>query len=398
MTDKNGRGNATVALPEMRRGNMAICLATLLAHARPDLRPSDGHQRTSLEYRSPAAACAIAQGQLAYYRLAGGSGELTMLRSGDELEFHWAERVANSFASTNRQRCRLVTSWPWKGRTRSSRRRKSSSGSTWGCAWSVRSTTATTNMRTAPANPGRSPTKASNCLREFQRLGIILDATHLSDEGFFQALDVFGGPVIASHQNCRALVPGVRQFSDEQLRLLIERDAVIGAAFDNWMIVPNWKTGQTPRSEATLEKLADHVDHICQLAGTHRHCAIGTDLDGGYGTEQSPIEIETIADVQKFADVLARRGYPPAAIDDIFHGNWLRFFRENLAVAHAGASQLARTSRTPSNDACLALTYSDKPPRTPRSPRAFNVLRLPWRLASLAVQFVSNANHVPVIQ
>jgi membrane dipeptidase len=169
-----------------------------------------------------------------------------------------------------------------------------------------------------------------------QRLGIILDATHLSDEGFFHALDVFEGPVIASHQNCRTLVPGARQFSDEQFRLLIERDAVIGTAFDNWMIVPNWKTGHTPRGEATLEKLADHVDHISQLAGTHRHCAIGTDLDGGYGTEQSPAEIETIADVQKFADVLARRGYSPAAIDDIFHGNWLRFFSQNLP----GSSQV----------------------------------------------------------
>ena len=66
------------------------------------------------------------------------------------------------------------------------------------------------------------------------------------------------------------------------------------------------------------------------MAGNHRHVAIGTDLDGGYGSEQSPIEIETIADVQEFTAVLARRGYSPAAIDDIFHGNWLRFFREHL--------------------------------------------------------------------
>jgi len=136
--------------------------------------------------------------------------------------------------------------------------------------------------------------------------------------------------VIASHQNCRALVPGVRQFSDDQLRLLILRDAVIGVSFDNWMIVPDWKTGETPRHQATLAKLADNVDHICQLAGSHRHVAIGTDLDGGYGSEQSPIELETIADVQKFADVLDGRGYTSATIDDIFYGNWLRYFREHL--------------------------------------------------------------------
>jgi membrane dipeptidase len=163
-----------------------------------------------------------------------------------------------------------------------------------------------------------------------KRLGMILDATHLSDPSFFQALEVFDGPVIASHQNCRAIVPGERQFSDEQLRLLIQRDAVIGASFDNWMIVPGWQTGQTPRVSATLDKLAENTDHICQLAGSHQHCAIGTDLDGGYGAEQSPIELETIADVQKFAGVLERRGYASSAIDDIFYGNWLRFFRQHL--------------------------------------------------------------------
>ena len=135
---------------------------------------------------------------------------------------------------------------------------------------------------------GRLTPLGVELLRELHTLGIILDTTHLSDEGFLHALDVFSGPVIASHQNCRALVPGCRQFTDEQLRLLIERDAVIGVAFDNWMIVPGWTTGQTPRSEATLEKLADHIDHICQLAGDHRHAAIGTDLDGGFGSEQKP--------------------------------------------------------------------------------------------------------------
>src|SRR4030095_13588785 len=94
-------------------------------------------------------------------------------------------------------------------------------------------------------------------LYEMERIGMILDATHLCDESFFHALDAFNGPVLASYQNCRSLVPGDRQFSDEQLRLLIDRDAVIGAAFDNWMIVPGWKTGETPPGEATLAKTAD---------------------------------------------------------------------------------------------------------------------------------------------
>jgi membrane dipeptidase len=167
-------------------------------------------------------------------------------------------------------------------------------------------------------------------LKEFEQLGMILDATHLCDTSFFQALDVFSGPVLASHNNCRTLVAGGRQFSDEQIRLLIQRDAVIGAALDAWMLAPGWIKGQTSREVVRLEAVADHLDHLCQLAGDGRHAAIGSDLDGGFGTEQTPVGMDRISDLQALAEILARRGYTDVEIDDIFHGNWLRFFRKNL--------------------------------------------------------------------
>ena len=84
-------------------------------------------------------------------------------------------------------------------------------------------------------------------LKEFEELGMILDATHLSDTSFQQALDCFSGPVLASHNNCRALVPHQRQFSDDQIRRLIERGAVIGAALDAWMLAPGWVRRETSR-------------------------------------------------------------------------------------------------------------------------------------------------------
>ena len=126
-----------------------------------------------------------------------------------------------------------------------------------------------------------------------ERLGIILDATHLCDDSFRDALDHFRGPVWASHSNCRALVPHERQFTDDQLRELIARGAVIGAAFDAWMLVPGWVRGtSTPEgSGVTLETVADHIDHICQLAGNARHCGIGSDLDGAFGREQCPSDV-----------------------------------------------------------------------------------------------------------
>src|SRR4029077_17837461 len=155
-------------------------------------------------------------------------------------------------------------------------------------------------------------------LKEFEQLGMILDATHLCDTSFFQALDVFGGPVLASHNNCRALVAGGRQFSDEQIRLLIQRDAVIGAALDAWMLAPDWIRGQTSREVVGLEAVADHIDHVCQLAGSSRHAAIGSDLDGGFGTEQTPVGLDRISELQALGEILARRGYSEPAIGDIF--------------------------------------------------------------------------------
>jgi membrane dipeptidase len=346
MTDSPARGHATVGLCEMRRGSVAICVATLLAHNRPDLLPHEGPKRISLEYRSASAAYAIAQGQLAYYRLLEQQGHVVLLNSAEGLQSHWD----------------LWTTPP---------ARDGDHATPLGLILGMEGADAIVDPSQAqawfdqglrivgPVHYGHNQyavgtgesgplTKAGIALLgELERLGCILDATHLSDPSFFQALDVFGGAVIASHQNCRALVPGDRQFSDEQLRLLIERDAVIGAAFDNWMLVPNWKTGQSSRSLATLERIADHVDYICQMAGNQRHVAIGTDLDGGYGSEQSPVEIDTIAHVQRFADVLERRGYDAEAINAIYYGNWLRVFSEHLPCIARETVQILPKRTTP---------------------------------------------------
>ncbi len=157
---------------------------------------------------------------------------------------------------------------------------------------------------------------------------MVLDVTHLADESLGQAVEHFHGPILASHHNSRALVPGDRQLTDDQIRLLIQRDAVIGAAFDSWMLFPGYVPGQTDNSLVSLERVVDHIDHVCQLAGNPRHAAIGSDLDGGFGTEQSPREIDTIADLQKIPPLLRKRGYKEADVEAIMHGNWLRFFHK----------------------------------------------------------------------
>ena len=170
-------------------------------------------------------------------------------------------------------------------------------------------------------------------LKEMERLDIILDVTHLCDESFWEALDHFQGRIWASHSNCRALVPHNRQFSDEQIKVLIQRGAVIGGALDAWMLVPDWVRGKTTPEAVglKLERLLDHIDHICQLAGNVRHCGIGSDLDGAFGCEQTPTDLETIADLARFPAMFSARGYGDENIELIMHGNFVRFLKEAWA-------------------------------------------------------------------
>ena len=155
---------------------------------------------------------------------------------------------------------------------------------------------------------------------------MILDATHLCDDAFWQALDLYEGPIWASHHNCRALVPHNRQLSDEMILGLANRGAVIGAAFDAWMLHPGWVRGQTtPQSSGvTLETIIDHIDHVCQLTGSARHVGIGSDLDGCFGTEQTPADLNSIFDLTRLPELLAKRGFDSSAISGVMLENFLR--------------------------------------------------------------------------
>jgi membrane dipeptidase len=169
---------------------------------------------------------------------------------------------------------------------------------------------------------------SSGCelLRVMEQLNLILDLTHLADESFWEAIEQFRGPVLASHNNCRAITPGDRQYDDDQIRAIVERDGVIGAALDAWMLAPGWTGNRVKNPTVKLDSVLNHIDHICQLAGNVRHVAIGSDLDGGFGTEQSPEDLDTIADLQELNPLLRKRGYSEADVRAIFHGNWMRFF------------------------------------------------------------------------
>jgi membrane dipeptidase len=164
-------------------------------------------------------------------------------------------------------------------------------------------------------------------VKEMDALGIIHDASHLAEESFRQLMDLSDGPVIASHSNCRAIVPTDRQLSDEMIRAITSRGGVIGINFfDKFLLSPS----EYGKRRATLADVARHVRHVCDLAGNALCVGIGTDMDGGLGREQIPQEITTSADLPRVADALSAAGFDDDAVRAIMGGNWLRYFRRHL--------------------------------------------------------------------
>ena len=361
LTDKPDRGHGTVCFPEMRRGGVGLCVATQIAR----YVPSGG---TLTGWHSQEQAWAMTQAQLAWYRAMEERGELVQIRDLASLNAHIdafdatreppfeslravlsnaeGPRSANREppTPTREQRAEGIDSSPQP---------PAASRQPIGYILSLEGADSIVTLRhlerayeyglraLGPAHYGPGVyaqgtnatggigAKGRELLQEMERLGIILDATHLCDDSFREALDHFRGPVWASHSNCRALVPHNRQFSDDQIRELIARDAVIGSVFDAWMLVPGWQRGETTPESArvTLHTVVAHIDHICQLAGNARHCCIGSDLDGAFGREQCPTDVHTIAGLGRLPQVLAARGYAEADVELIVQGNATRFLR-----------------------------------------------------------------------
>lgn len=157
-------------------------------------------------------------------------------------------------------------------------------------------------------------------------LDLILDLTHMNEIATLQALDTYLGPVVATHSNARALVPGQRQLSDEQIRRIGERDGVIGVVLYNAFLLAGWRKGQ-PKELVTLDHVVAHIDHICQTIGDATHVGIGSDLDGGFGAADIPTPLDSIADLGQIGPALAAKGYSEVDIAGILGGNWPALLR-----------------------------------------------------------------------
>ena len=318
LTDKPDRAKGTVALPELRQGNIGLVVATQIARYVGPGNPLPG-------WHSPEQAWAQTQAQLAWYKAMEADDEMVMIKNKADLENHLALWLSDK--PNNSKPVGYILSLEGADSLITLKHLEIAYGyglravgpAHYGPGRYANGTDAT----------GRLNDYGKTLLKEMERLNIILDATHLCDDAFWDAMDLFKGPVWASHNNCRALVNHNRQFSDDMIKVLIEREAVIGGALDAWMMVPGWVRQQsTPEAmQCNLEKMIDHMDHICQIAGNALHIGIGTDLDGAFGKEQCPYDLETIADLQNIPTLLSKRGYSSEDIEDVMYGNWLRFLR-----------------------------------------------------------------------
>jgi membrane dipeptidase len=312
-----GRQHSTLSLPELRAGEVAVCLTTLLARLEPRIDDAFG-------WTSPQTCYALAHAHRAYYRGLERCGALRAIHSATELSAHVAAYRENPHSTPLGYILTMEGADPLLepgtidefydmglralGLTHYGRNRYGGGTQT-----------------DAPLQP-----PAFELLKRCAELGLTIDVTHLSDPAFWQVVECFPGRIHASHQNARGICNWQRQFSDDQIRVVIERDGVLGIAFDVIMLQEGFVRGQSV-PEVSLDRAIDQLEYVRDLAGgSLRHIGLGTDLDGGFGYEQTPVGLNRYRDLQGLVNRMEQRGYRNDEIAAIFHGNWLRFFGEVL--------------------------------------------------------------------
>lgn len=310
-------GTCTVTLPALRAGGIRLALATIFVEPAPEDRSNLGVN----VYRTVEEAHRLAVAQLAVYeRLAQTAQNTRLVRTRGDLAALVRAPAGDPpplglvllMEGADPIREPSEVGW-WVGRGLR----------LIGPAWSA------TRYAGGTYKEGGLTPLGIELLRAMQAHDVILDTSHLAEQAFWDALEHYGGPVVASHSNPRVFVPGVRQLSDEQIRAIVARDGVVGTVLYNAFLDPTWKEHKD-KSRVTLADAARAIDHVCQLAGDARHAAIGSDLDGGLGREACPAELDSVADLARVAEPLAALGYRQAEIAQILGGNWLRLLEQRL--------------------------------------------------------------------
>ena len=315
MVDKPDRGNNTVSLDAMRKGNIGICVATQIAGVKNKINP---HGWSSMEQ-----AWAQTQGQLIWYKEMEKNGEMYQIYDLNTLD----NQLENWQKETKKKPIGYILSLEGADSIVNIDYLEKSY---------MLGLRAIGPAHYGPGvyahgtdSNGSIGQKGKELVKKIEELNLILDVTHLSDTSFWETIEIYNGNLWASHNNCRKFVNHNRQFSDDQIKEIIRRDGVIGVPLDAWMMVPNWIRGKsTPETMGvTLNQMIENIDHICQLSGNSNHVGIGTDLDGAFGVEQTPTDIDTIADLQKVPLMLKKIGFSESDVEKVMNQNFINFLK-----------------------------------------------------------------------
>ncbi|NJK78874.1 MAG: peptidase M19 [Chloroflexaceae bacterium] len=318
-------GLCTMSLPDLLAGGTGLVFATIFT-----LPAATTLDVPGLVYHAVAEAHQQGVQQLNYYRTLAERDDVRIITSRAELAAHhaaWQAYEAGTTAHTpglgllilmeNAEPIRTPNEAAWW---------QAQGVRIIGPAWQA------TRYCGGTRQPGPLTVLGRDLLQTMEQVGLILDTSHFAEESFWQALDLFGGTVIASHSNCRRFVSEAiadRHLSDEMIKALIARDAVIGMVLYDLFLVDSYQKGQ-PKASIGLDAVLRHIDHICQIAGSTRHIGIGSDFDGGFGSESIPRELDTAADLPRIAEALLAHGYSQSDVDGMMGGNWLRVLERGL--------------------------------------------------------------------
>jgi membrane dipeptidase len=311
---------ATVSLPDLERGGVAVVSATvtpgfLVADVGAQFEP-----RSAL-YQTAEEAEVHALDQIALYESWEKEGRVRLLKSADDLDQHlvvWRRDhkpglVLLMEGADPIVRVSDLPRW-WERGLRMI-------GLTYG---DTRYGTGVAGG-SSTFKKGGLTSEGFELLEQMADLGFIWDISHLSEEGIWQGLKLLSSylRVCASHATTQALIPTDRHLSDAVLRAVAERDGVIGLPLYNAFLDPLWR--QDKSIPVTLDgQVRRHMKYLGDLVGWS-HVGIGSDLDGGFGLEESPAELDSIADLDKIGLVV-----PAKAREAVLGANWLNFLRASL--------------------------------------------------------------------
>lgn len=312
-------GIRTTGLPEWQNGRVAVIGATI--YVMPAQRDTSGG-RVRNSYSTPEQAHLLGRKQMVYYTsLAAGSQHIRLIKTQADLQF-----VLESWRDPSRPGI-VGLMMLMEG---ADPLRDPSELAEWhamglrmiGPAW------AGTRYAGGTGDPGPLTSLGKRLLNEMGKLGMLLDLSHLSDESCLEALDLYSGSVLASHSNPKLFLPGDRGLNDQTIRKLAQKDGVVGILPVASFLQPGWQKGD---ARLGISKTAEAMDYVAQLTGSARHVGIGSDMDGGWGAEVLPQEMETAADLGKLSGALRSRGWKADEIEGALSGNFLRIYKLALS-------------------------------------------------------------------